>query len=75
MLTVLGVEKDMARATLRFGLGRFTTREEIVDAADEIIHVVSQLRLMEREFAEQKRNSLRDRRIFKMIKFNGQCGQ
>lgn len=53
VLTVLGVKKDLARATLRFGLGRFTTREEIVLAAKEVIQVVAKLRLMEKEFAEQ----------------------
>ncbi|NDG86176.1 MAG: hypothetical protein EBX52_14195, partial [Proteobacteria bacterium] len=53
VLTVLGVEKGLARATLRFGLGRFTTREEILSAAEEIILVVNELRRMEKEFAVQ----------------------
>ena len=53
VLTVLGVKKDLARATLRFGISRFNTREEIVTAAKEIIEVVIQLRTMEKEFAEQ----------------------
>ncbi len=53
VLTVLGVEKGLARATLRFGLGRFTTREEILAAAEEIILVVNDLRRMEKEFAAQ----------------------
>jgi len=53
VLTVLGVERDLARATLRFGLGRFTTREEILNAAEEIIFVVNDLRRMEKEFAAQ----------------------
>jgi cysteine desulfurase len=53
VLTVLGVQKELARATLRFGLGRFTTRAEILKAAEEVIQVVTQLRLMEKEFAEQ----------------------
>jgi cysteine desulfurase len=53
VLTLLGVERDLARATLRFGLGRFTTREEILKAAEEIILVVNDLRRMEKEFAAQ----------------------
>lgn len=53
VLTVLGVEKEMARSTLRFGLGRFTTREEILKAAAEVAQVVVELRQMEKEFAEQ----------------------
>jgi len=53
VLTVLGVSKDLARSTLRFGLGRYTTREEVISAAAEVIQVVIQLRLMEKEFAEQ----------------------
>lgn len=53
VLTILGVQRDLARATLRFGLGRFTTREEIEEAAEEIILVVNDLRRMEKEFAEQ----------------------
>ncbi|MBU6153087.1 MAG: cysteine desulfurase [Bdellovibrionales bacterium] len=53
VLTVLGVERDLARATLRFGLGRFTTREEIEKASEELIFVVNELRRMEKEFAAQ----------------------
>ncbi|MBC7397170.1 MAG: cysteine desulfurase [Bdellovibrionales bacterium] len=53
VLTLLGVERDLARSTLRFGLGRFTTESEILEAAEEVIQVVHELRLMEKEFAEQ----------------------
>jgi cysteine desulfurase len=53
VLTVLGVNKEMARSTLRFGLGRFTTKEEIMAAAQEVAMVVNELRQMEKEFAEQ----------------------
>ncbi len=53
VLTLLGVERDIARSTLRFGLGRFTTENEILEAASEVIQVVNELRLMEKEFAEQ----------------------
>ena len=53
VLTVLGVKKDLARSTLRFGITRFNTREEILSAGVEVIQVVNQLRAMEKEFAEQ----------------------
>ena len=53
VLTVLGVDKDLARATLRFGLGRMNTREEIITAAEEVANVVNELRKMEKEFADQ----------------------
>ncbi len=48
VLTILGVESEMARATLRFGLSRFNTREEINSAANEVISVVKLLREMEK---------------------------
>ncbi len=53
VLTVLGIHKDLARATLRFGIGRMNTRKEILDAAEEVVQVVKDLRKMEREFAQQ----------------------
>jgi len=53
VLTELGVERNLARATLRFGLGRFTTRQEILDAVEEIVQVVNDLRRMEKNFAAQ----------------------
>jgi cysteine desulfurase len=53
VLTVLGVGKALARATLRFGLGRFNSEEEIRTAAKEVVAVVNELRRMEKEFAEQ----------------------
>ncbi len=53
VLTVLGVSKDLARSTLRFGISRFNTQDEILFAAKEITQVILQQRLMEKEFAEQ----------------------
>lgn len=44
VLTAIGVPPDVARATLRFGLGRFTTPEEIDLAADRVIKAVRHLR-------------------------------
>ena len=53
VLTELGVSRDLARATLRFGLGTWNTEAEIEAAAVEIVEIVRDLRTMERRFAEQ----------------------
>lgn len=44
VLRALGVEEELAQASLRFGLGRFTTAEEIDRAAAEVARVVERLR-------------------------------
>ena len=44
VLSALGIEKDLAQASLRFGLGRFNTEEEVDYAAKKTIQVVKQLR-------------------------------
>jgi cysteine desulfurase len=44
ILTALGVPEDLARASLRIGLGRGTTAEEVDFAADRIVATVQSLR-------------------------------
>ncbi|HEX7021198.1 MAG TPA: IscS subfamily cysteine desulfurase [Gemmatimonadaceae bacterium] len=44
VLTAIGLPADVARASLRFGLGRFTTVEEVDMAADRVIKAVRHLR-------------------------------
>jgi cysteine desulfurase len=44
VLTAMGVEKDLARSSIRFGLGRFNTEEEIDYAAGKVVETVSRLR-------------------------------
>jgi cysteine desulfurase len=44
VLKALGVEARLAHASLRLGLGRFTTREEVDFAVGEIGKVVGRLR-------------------------------
>jgi cysteine desulfurase len=44
VLAALGVPADLARATIRFGLGRFTTAAEIDRALERLVQVVSDLR-------------------------------
>lgn len=44
VLKALGAGDDLAHSSIRFGLGRFTTQEEVDYAADKIIQVVGKLR-------------------------------
>jgi cysteine desulfurase len=46
VLTAMGRKKDLALATLRFGLGRWTTEEDVEVAADRVADVVGRLRAM-----------------------------
>jgi len=46
VLVALGLSKDRALASLRFGIGRTTTQEEVDYAAAKVAEVVSRLRLM-----------------------------
>jgi cysteine desulfurase len=46
VLRALGVGEDLAHTSLRIGLGRFTTLEEVDHAATRIIHEVKRLRDM-----------------------------
>jgi cysteine desulfurase len=44
VLRAMGLDEDLARASLRFGLGRFTTAEEIDFAVDVVAAAVGRLR-------------------------------
>jgi cysteine desulfurase len=44
VLTAIGVKPEIAQNTIRFGLGRKTTREEVLEAAECVIEAVSALR-------------------------------
>ena len=44
VLKALGKGDDLAHSSIRFGLGRFTTEEEVEYAADSIIRIVNKLR-------------------------------
>ena len=44
VLLAMGLSEELARASLRFGLGRFTTAEEIDFAVQEVAGAVERLR-------------------------------
>jgi cysteine desulfurase len=46
VLRALGVEEDMAHSSIRFGIGRFNTEEEIDYVLDLMVEKVSKLREM-----------------------------
>jgi cysteine desulfurase len=52
VLKALGLDPDLARASVRFGLGRYTTEEEVDYAAQKVSAVVLQLRQMAAEQRE-----------------------
>jgi cysteine desulfurase len=44
VLRALGIDDELAQGSLRFGLGRFTTVEEVDRVASEVVRVVKRLR-------------------------------
>ena len=46
VLRALGVEEDMAHSSIRFGLGRFTTEEEVDFVVSKVVASVNELRNM-----------------------------
>ena len=46
ILKALGVGEDLAHTSIRFGIGRFTTEEEIDYTANDVIKAVLHLREM-----------------------------
>jgi cysteine desulfurase len=46
VLKSLGLGDELAHSSIRFGLGRFNTQEEVDYVADKLINVVARLREM-----------------------------
>jgi cysteine desulfurase len=46
VLRAMDVGEDLAHSSIRFGIGRFTTREEVDYAADSLVKAVRRLREM-----------------------------
>ena len=49
VLSAMGVKKDLAAASIRLGVGRFTTEAEVDRAAERIIEEVKRLREIRRQ--------------------------
>ena len=46
VLRAIGVGEDLAHTSIRFGLGRFTTKEEVDFAVKRVVESVNKLRAM-----------------------------
>ena len=46
VLRAMGLDEDLAHSSIRFGIGRFNTEEEIDFVADLVIEKVNKLRAM-----------------------------
>jgi len=55
VLRAMGVEDDLAHSSLRFGLGRFTTEEEIVYVVEQIRETVYNIRKMSQLWGSQSK--------------------
>lgn len=49
VLRAIGVEERLALSSVRFSFGRYTTAEELVDAASQVLEAVSRLRGAQRQ--------------------------
>ena len=54
VLRALGVSEDMAHSSIRFGLGRFNTGEEVDYAIDRVVQEVTRLRRLSPLYASAK---------------------
>merc|ERR1712046_69260 len=46
VLRAIGAEEDLAHSSIRFGLGRFTTKEEVDYTVNKVVEQVTRLREM-----------------------------
>jgi cysteine desulfurase len=55
VLKALGVDEDLAHSSIRFGLGRFNTQEEVDYVIQRVVEVVSQLRALSPLYESRER--------------------
>jgi cysteine desulfurase len=55
VLKALGISEDLAHSTIRFGLGRFNTEEEVDYVAYRVVETVKQLRELSPSYSEPRR--------------------
>jgi cysteine desulfurase len=55
VLKALGVNEDLAHSSIRFGLGRFNTQEEVDYVIQRVVEVVSQLRALSPLYESRER--------------------
>jgi len=53
VLKALGLEDELAHSTIRFGLGRYTTEEEIDYTVEQVSAAVSKIRQMNPLYKEE----------------------
>ena len=59
VLRALGISEDLAHSSIRFGLGRFNTEEEVDYVADRVVETVKRLRELSSLFETAKRHGSR----------------
>jgi len=59
VLRALGVSEDLAHSSIRFGLGRFNSEEEVDYIADRVVETVKRLRELSPLLEKAKRHGAR----------------
>jgi len=59
VLRALGISEELAHSSIRFGLGRFNTEEEVEYVADRVVETVKRLRELSSLFETAKRHTSR----------------
>src|SRR5215472_5381505 len=57
VLKAIGVDEDLAHTAIRFGLGRFTTEDEVDYAVERVVQVVTTLRNLSPDYEQAKAGS------------------